>query len=604
MCGIYGILGPKANGIENAHIEKIFSILRHRGPDEQNFEKNKNHLLVHLRLSILDLSPNGSQPLKNDQGSLLFNGEIYNYVELAKKINFKATGDTQLLYKLLQTEPFDYVVKQLDGMFAFCYVDKKNNKGYLARDAFGEKPLYYTKFGNSLVFSSELKAFKGFVPMEIDQENLYYYFRGASIPAPLTAFKGVYKLEPGHYLEWDLDGNYMSPKIYTYYTPVLKEYSESSEELVHKIRTSIELRCRADVPVGVFLSGGYDSSTIAYFQQRHQGNVKAFSVGLTFDHKDSNEVEFARGVAKELKVDFHDVLLTEDDFIKTAASLSGHLDDFICDPVIVPLSAVSALAKSEGMKVVLGGEGADEIFGGYRNYAKAYNAQQFLKFARPLLFGKLSFQQWEWGFPRVFEDYYQRLSQGYDLFLTGSPCFSDRLSSRIVHGKPSLRAEKWRSKIISDYPDARLDQRIQVSELFWRLPELLLMRLDFITMKHSLEVRAPFLSKEIVEAGLGLQAKQKWEGPKRTKLFFKETLNPYLPQSVKRPKQGFCGNARSMLSLKIKDYLKTYFFDSMKGDDFFDSDLTALFEKRFDDLNSFQVWNLYSFALVKNFWKS
>jgi len=387
MCGITGYLGQGNEEI----LRGMTDSLKHRGPDDKGFYFNENIGLGHRRLSIIDLET-GHQPITNEDKTiqLIFNGEIYNYQELRKKLinqghKFSTQTDTEVMVHLYEEKGEDFL-KELNGMFTLALWDEKKKKLILARDRMGQKPLYYSLINNTLVFGSELKALfhHPLIKKEIDFDSLNKYLIYEYVPTPQTIIKGVNKLEPGHFLVyqnnqlkkfpyWNIQFNQLGNK---------KDYLTKFEEL---LEDSVKRRLISDVPLGIFLSGGIDSSTIAYYAQKNSNQkIKTFSIG--FEDKSFDESDYANQVAKFLKTEHYHQNFTSNDLLNSINQIAKINDEPFADASIIPTYLLSKFTR-ESVTVALSGDGGDELLAGYPTF-------QALKFAKayhriPNLFRKV-----------------------------------------------------------------------------------------------------------------------------------------------------------------------------------------------------------------------
>ncbi len=373
MCGIAGYIGQ---GDENI-LRKMSQVMNHRGPDSHGVYVGTNFGLAHARLSIVDLTESGGQPMlnHNESISLVFNGEIYNYRELRKELendgyNFKGTSDTEVILAMYQ-KVGEEVFSRLHGMFAIGIVDVNKGRLILARDRAGKKPLYWAHLASStFTFASELSALSVHPTWNIQQpkisrESLAQYVVNDYVPTPATIFEGVYKLEPATYMTVALSDRAIHKKVY--WTLSQNEQSFDKQKLETLLSESVQRRLIADVPVGVFLSGGLDSSTVAYYAAKHAypSRIKTFSIG--FNEKSFDESEFAQCVADELGTEHHHKVVTVSDCKESIKDIFHKLDEPIGDASIIPTYIVSKFAR-QYVTVALGGDGGDELFAGYPTF--------------------------------------------------------------------------------------------------------------------------------------------------------------------------------------------------------------------------------------------
>ncbi len=398
MCGIAGIIDHSTSlDISEALLRDMSFPLRYRGPDQEGFFVHKDGAcqlgLAHKRLSIIDLSENGRQPMHSADSrvTIIFNGEIYNYLELKAKLSqegcrFRTTSDTEVILAAYQAWGIDRTLDALEGMFAFALYDYQTAALTIARDRFGEKPLYYMHQGQRLAFSSDIRSFDA-IPgsRTIDQEALGYYLSEMCTPIDRSIWQQIRKLPPAHYITFSTAGleikNYWHPDYRNKISVSLSEAVERSEEL---LVASIRRRLVADTPVGCFLSGGIDSSLVTLFAaQNYHQRIQTFSVG--FEYESFNELPYARQVADIVGSDHHEIIINPNDLHIADALLTEYGEPF-ADSSQIPTYYVSKFASSM-VKVTLGGDGGDEIFAGYKTYNQGLRMQQWYRqrAMRPLM---------------------------------------------------------------------------------------------------------------------------------------------------------------------------------------------------------------------------
>ena len=386
MCGISGIISFNRNKeVKPSHLRKMADNLIHRGPDDSGIYLNNSRTVGFgfRRLSIVDLD-GGAQPMSDQDGqvSIVFNGEIYNHTEIrmilrSKGYQFCSSSDTEAIIKGYLEWGND-VVKYLRGMFAFALWDTKTNKLLVARDRLGVKPVYFFNDGESFIFASEIKAILSLpnISKILNEKSLYHYLTFAVSPAPDTMFKNIKKLKPGNFIEVSLNGSIKNKK---YWEPIVDSFinditeDEAIKKLRSLLRESIKLRMMSDVPVGAFLSGGIDSSlNVALMTEIMDRPVDSFSVAINNDKK-SNELKYAKEVAKTFHTNHHEEIISNKDFIEFLPEMVKIQDEPIADPVCIPLYFVSKLARNSKTYVIQVGEGVDELFCGYSLYGTLEN---------------------------------------------------------------------------------------------------------------------------------------------------------------------------------------------------------------------------------------
>ena len=540
-------------------------ILKHRGPDGSAnwISSTRNVGFGHTRLSILDLTTSANQPfLDNTKNYVItFNGEIYNFKEIKKILlkkgySFKTkNSDTEVLL-LSYIEWGLKCVDKFRGMFAFAIWDNLKKKVFLVRDRVGVKPLYYKFDSEKLIFSSEIKAIlldPDYIP-EIDEESMYHYLTFLCTPAPKTMFKEINKLEAGTWLSFDEKGNSEKKQ---YWDP-LKDKELTDLENINKVlgRTleeSIKYRGISDVDVGVFLSGGIDSSTNAYFFSKNsKKNIKTFSIGYDQKYKSyKSELNYARIVAKHIKSLHFEKKLRKDDVKNFIFDMVYFQDEPISDPVCVPIFYVSKLARANNVKVCQVGEGADELFFGYTNWLRTSKINlllnnnffpNFLKKLILLLYKKFNIQY------KYTSDLLRRSLEKKPIFWGGAEAFSSFEKNQLFSNsfkKKIKNFDSWdciRPHYEFFNKNAKyksIENWMTYLDLKIRLPELILMRIDKMTMANSLEARVPFLDHNLVQKTIDLPKNIKIKKNK-LKVLLKDIVKGLLPNEIlNRKKQGF-----------------------------------------------------------------
>ncbi len=566
MCGISGIFYfNNKKKIKKTDIEKMNTILNHRGPDGKGtwISKDKKIGFGHTRLSILELNHTANQPFvdKTKKFILTFNGEIYNFKEIKKILvnkgySFKTkNSDTEVLL-LSYVEWGLKCVNKFRGMFAFAIWDNIKKKVFLVRDRVGIKPLYYKFDSEKLIFSSEIKAIlldSDYIP-EIDEESMYHYLTFLCSPAPKTMFKEINKLEAGTWLSFDEKGSSEKKK---YWDPLqdkeLTDTENINKVLARDLEESIRYRGISDVDVGVFLSGGIDSSTNAYFFSKNsKKKIKTFSIGYDKEYKSyKSELNYAKIVAEHIKSSHFEKKLRKDDVKNFIFEMVYFQDEPISDPVCVPIFYVSKLAREKNIKVCQVGEGADELFFGYTNWLRTsridslINNNFFPKLLKKLIlfiYKKFNIQY------KYTSDLLRRSLEKKPIFWGGAEAFSS-------FEKNNLFSESFKEKIKSfDSWDCikphyeffnknakykNIENWMTYLDLKIRLPELILMRIDKMTMANSLEARVPFLDHILVQKTIDLPKNIKIKENK-LKVLLKDIVSGLLPDEIlNRKKQGF-----------------------------------------------------------------
>lgn len=544
MCGIIGIVSaPGGRPPELGIGQAMNAAIIHRGPDDDGFFCDSRALLGMRRLSIIDIG-GGHQPMHNADGSvqLVFNGEIYNYRELRDELiarghAFYSQSDSEVIVQAYEAWG-EACFERLNGMFAIALWDSRKQTLLLARDRFGEKPLYLADLGDRLAFASELKsllAIPGF-RAELDREALRGYVAFGYVPSPHCILQGVRKLEPAHFMRY-VDGRCTTERYYHLdFTPkTTLDEREAKEELAHLLDQAVSSRLVSDVPFGAFLSGGLDSSVVVALMARHMSQpVKTFSIG--FHEAEFNEMDDARRVARHLGTEHHD-LVVEPDAVALLHELVWHLDEPFADASALPTYLVSKLAR-EHVKMALSGDGGDEAFAGYGRYLKYLKAER-LGLLKPLAAGVAHAAA-----PFLPARHRRRLRRiGESLRLR----FPDNYLSvvaltRADHANALLgdEARHYRALAVdtATLPADPLD-RILAIDFASYLPDDILVKVDRMTMAHSLESRAPLLDHRLVDFAAKLPMTMRIHDG-RGKHLLREVAARWLPPDVlAKKKQGF-----------------------------------------------------------------
>lgn len=552
MCGISGIFnfGTLAPA-DAASLKRSADAMRHRGPDDEGFHLDRELGLGNRRLSIIDL-PGGHQPLSNEDETvwITFNGEIYNYRELrpgleARGHRFRTAADTETIVHLYE-ELGTGCLEQLRGMFAFALWDASERRLFLARDRLGVKPLFYREEQGRLVFASEMRALRELsnAPLEIDPQSIYDFFGFRYIPAPGTFYRGVQKLLPGHFLVVDRNG--IRSECYWDVPAEIAEkengsVGELSEQVIELLRESVRLRLISDVPLGVFLSGGTDSSAlVALMAQLNARPLRTFSVG--FEERGYSELPRARIVADLCKSEHHELVLHPADLGEELPRLVAFRDEPVAEPTDVALFRIARLA-SESVKVVLAGEGGDELFAGYPKYAadrlaglvSALPQEVIRTIVRRLPYhrrrAKLALEALS------IKDEAERSATWFASFSKQErdALFSPDLLAQVDGAHPARVFAKYLDKARDRSP---LKRMLYADLKVW-LPDNLLLRGDLMTMAASIEERVPFLDHKLVEFAARIPTRLLTRGF-RTKVLLRRALRPLLPaQILSGPKVGF-----------------------------------------------------------------
>ena len=576
MCGICGVweYGAAEGRVELALVERMRDRMPHRGPDDAGAELLDGGRLGlgFRRLSIIDLSPAGHQPMRGCEGSgvwLVFNGEIYNHAALRAGLErrghaYRSRTDSETIIHLYEELGLDFV-KEIEGDFAVALWDERRGRLVLARDRVGVKPLYFHQAAGRLLFASEIKALLAHpsVSAELDEESLYHYLSFLTTPAPRTLFRGVGKLPAGHMLVCGRAGEAETIRYWDALPPAAPPAGaravpaeEHRAEILRLLRQSVGKRMMADVPFGVFLSGGVDSSAnVALMAEQMSRPVETYTVAYK-DHAELNELDSAREVARRFGTNHREVLIGEREMLDFLPDLVFHQDEPLADPVCVPLYYVSKLARESGTVVVQVGEGADELFSGYDKYVKYLrlyerfwrHTERAPRLARRAA-GALALPLVGAATVKAeAAELVRRFGSGEEPFWGAAVVFDETLKGRLVSPEARARLGGLSSyKVVSEdlervareRPASDFLARLTYLELKLRLPELLLMRVDKMTMATSVEARVPFLDHHLVEYALGVPRALKVEG-RSGKHVLKRALEGVLPRDLLyRRKRGF-----------------------------------------------------------------
>lgn len=665
MCGITGIYNFKSEEkIEESILTSMRDAMQHRGPDggDNWISEDGKVGLAHRRLSIIDLTTTASQPMSNEDGKIIitFNGEIYNHLPLRKQLHeaghiFKTDhSDTEVLIHGFEEWGIDGLLERIEGDYAFAIWDKNTEELTLTRDRIGVKPLYFSFQNGVFLFGSEIKAILKHPRTEkdIDPLAMYHYLSFLTTPAPMTMFKGISKLPSGHYLKINSKGEILS-KRYWDAVPGQSEIDESVKNLPDEqqeafyidgirkyLKEGVDKRMMSDVPIGVFLSGGIDSSVnVALMSKCTNRPLETFTVGFK-DHQHLNELEHAQLVSKEFKTNHHEILIDEHDMMAYLDDLIYQQDEPVADWVCIPLYFVSKLAKEKGITVVQVGEGSDEQFSGYPSYINYLKLDQkmwkpFKKWIPPFgqklaAFGSKALSHY---MPKYefYADIIGRAAFNREIFWSGATVFWDVMKDRLVNKKalpPQEVTDELRSSgmIPADYyqadsfnvvksflqpfdknhPGSDTLTRMIYNEFQLRLPELLLMRVDKIAMSVSLEARVPFLDHRLVEFTMDIPGRFKIRNDE-PKYLFKKAVRGIIPDEIiDRKKMGFNAPMAEWLRGNFGQKVKESVISSelMKKGYFQMRYINKLFADHFSGKrdNSLYLWTLFNLTAWFDYW--
>ena len=577
MCGISGYINK--NGANETDLQRMNNAIFHRGPDEVGVFVRGKVALGQQRLSIIDLS-NGQQPMSNEDGSIwiTFNGEIYNFQDIKKtlidKHNFRTNSDTEVIIHLYEEKGIK-CLDDLRGMFSFAVYDFNRNMMFIARDHLGQKPMYYWHEGENFAFSSEIKGILALNPSLnlMDPNALYEYLSIRIITPPRSMFKDIRKLPPAHYLIFQ-DGKLSLNRYWNlnYKQKLAGDINAIKDALEEKIKETIKYHLVSDVPVGAFLSGGLDSSLVVAIMSQFVNNpVKTFSGDVQY--KDFSEIRYAQLVSAKYNTQSFELSYIPS-LIKTLPEIVWHLDE-PSDPLSLAMYYISELASKE-VKVVLGGEGGDELFGGYdRYYGNVYASYYALipKFIRKQLINRAiemvpegfwyqsMSHQMKWMHQISFYKGGERYSKGLSYFYFSSDyynnLFTDKFKSQVEGFDPEASIKNYFNSSNAN----ELIDKMLYSDSMVRMPDHPVMILDRMSMAHSLEARCPFLDHKLAEFSAMIPSKYKVDGKKR-RIIQIELAKKYLPaEIIERKKQGFA----SPFTYLLQDEYKILFRKFLKN---------------------------------------
>lgn len=570
MCGIAGYINlDRSKPVSENLLKKMTDCISHRGPDGEGFYTKDNIAFGHRRLSIIDLST-GDQPMHDENGNIIiFNGEIYNYIELRedlKKIGykFKTNSDTEVILKAYAHWGYECQNK-FNGMWAFAIWDQKKSELFLSRDRVGEKPLHYAIYNNTLIFGSEIKSLFAFgVPRNIRPELIEIYLTLTNIPAPHTFYKDIFKLMPGHFLR--LKNSNIEEKKYWDLPAIdekkmLTDEKSINENFSYLLGDAIKLRMRSDVPFGAFLSGGLDSSSVvALMSEISDKPINTFTIG--FEHKAFDESKLAKEVADKFKTIHHLGTVAPDDFKEILKKNSFHYDEPFGDSSAIPTGYVSRFA-SKKVKMVLTGDGGDEVLSGYTSYQgiKLSNAINkfpgFITKSIPIINDSIA--------PAFKGGIRYKLNKVSSIIKSAGQNFPERMAEKMAY--TDFQTIKQLTKDIKDVIPVEdhlkeVMKSCSYKDDFYKLmflnfkhdlPNDYLVKVDRMSMAYSLEARVPFLDHRLIEYMAKVDKNIKMQGWER-KSVLRNTIGKKLPDSIlNAPKKGF--------GIPLREWFKSDLFD-------------------------------------------
>lgn len=609
MCGITGYKSFTSNQKElEVFLEASVSTLRLRGPDNQSTYFDKSVGLGHTRLSIIDTSSRAHQPMSDPSGryTLIFNGEIYNYKELSKEVNaeLSTTSDTEVLMHLLIQEK-ENCLEKLNGFFAFAFYDSHNESLLLARDRMGIKPLHYYRSNEFFAFGSEMKSLLSFpIPRKLNHQSLYWYLRLTYLPKEMSMIEGVKKLLPGHYMI--VKGQNMTINQFWSLSETSESklnYNDAKAGVVSHLETAVQRRMISDVPLGAFLSGGTDSSAVVSMASQFNSHLKTFSIGYK-DHSFFDETHYAELVANKFNTSHTTFSLTNDDLLAALPSVIDYIDEPFADSSSIPTYILSKHV-SQTMKVALSGDGADELFGGYYKHY-AFNksthssiSNSLLKMLNPVLSGlPKSRSTYVGNLVRRIYKYSSLLNYSASEKYWFLASFDNQAERLLSDSLKFDEIEETLNSIGNDNFNLRsfLDQDLKIV-----LPGDMLTKVDLMSMANSLEVRVPFLDKDLVNFARSLPDNYKVEGTQRKKVL-QDAFEHILPKELHhRPKKGFEVPMLSWLRNELNSEVEEIVFNRefLENQNLFNINTIfklreKLASKNPEDVHT-QLWSLYVF---------
>jgi asparagine synthase (glutamine-hydrolysing) len=564
MCGFIGCVHEKAQDYrdeQKQQFKNMNDLITHRGPDDDGFYYDDHIQFGFRRLSIIDIE-SGHQPLtyENERYWIIFNGEIYNYVELREELlkeglQFATSSDTEVILALY-SHLKEKAVEKLRGMFAFVIWDKQEQKLIGARDPFGIKPFFYCEEGERTFFASEKKS------ILLAQENtllnydaLQHYLTYQFVPEPGTMTEGIKKLEPGHYFTKKI-GTPMEIKKYwkAHFKPVHQTEADFIKEIKDVLFDSVKVHMRSDVPVGSFLSGGIDSSIIASIAKEFHPAIKTFSVG--FERNGFSEIDVAKETAEKLGVENISYVITPEEYMNEVPKIMWHMDDPLADPACVPLYFVAREARKH-VTVVLSGEGADELFGGYNIYREPQSLEVFNKIPRV---GKVLLKRIAMMMPEGMKgkSFIERgVTPMEERYIGNAKMFTEEEKRDLLKVyRPGLDYTDITKPLYNESKGYDPVDRMQYIDIHTWMRGDILLKADRVTMAHSLELRVPFLDKEVFKVASKIPTSLKTANG-TTKYILRKAAEGIVPDHVlDRKKLGFPVPIRHWLKNEMNEWAK------------------------------------------------
>ncbi len=583
MCGINGVFNFSSQQIGNGDklIEEMNHCVAHRGPDDNGrwSDRAKGVYFGHQRLSIIDLSPAGHQPMVNENGNaIIFNGEVYNYKDLKPLLpdyHFKSGSDTEIMLELYSRKGHESL-KHFNGMFAFAFWDNAKEQLMISRDRVGKKPLYYSIVNGVFAFASEIRSLLSlpWIKAEPDDEALYHFLTFNQCIAPTTLFKNIFKLEPGHLLTVSKDGIIQHEQYWDveYNDAIYQSSFENLEEQLYiQLEKSVNYRMVADVPVGAFLSGGVDSSAIvAMMSKMTSSPIKTYSIGFE-GQPDYDELLYARKISKRFNTEHFEKVVKPDDLVEFLPHIANIFDEPLADSTSIPIYFISQIARQQGTIVVQTGDGSDEIFGGYRawlRYKKLYPWYHIYN-SLPVFIKKgvaSSVAKTDDGSPKA--EMLNRAAMNQEFFWGGAKAFRESTKRNFLEPAWSKKMEGVNSyNVIRSVKEKFYNHKTKhkwLDDIDWmcylgfkqQIPNRYLHRMDRLGMAHSIEIRCPFLDFNLVNFALSIPSKYKLQN-ETPKYILKKSLERILDkETLYRKKMGFCVPLREWAGEIMIDYVE------------------------------------------------
>ena len=594
MCGFSGFTYPSSKNEDEVLLKNMMLPIKHRGPDDSSIYINEKIALGHYRLSIIDIN-GGQQPCIDNENYLLFNGEIYGYKEIGKilrqkNIHLRDNSDTEVLFQCLVNFGIEKTLEIIEGMFAFAFYEGKSSTLWLVRDPLGEKPLYYIHKKNKTYFSSEVSGLSS-INTNLNKDAIMQYLHLDYIPYDQSLISGINKVMPGEVVK--INKSKITKKLYFNLNQEDKNnisLNESIEILDQLLHDSVEKRLIADVPVGVFLSGGIDSSLISYYAKNFNPDITSFTIKMENDTYD--ESKYAELVANNIGIKNYVAEFNNSEILKSLDFIEKNMDEPLGDPSILPTYLLSKFAK-EKVKVVLSGDGADELFCGYSPF-KVANYLYFLNYIPKGIGHTISSLMEKIPSQDNYMSYHfllKHVSRGFgyppkqQVFRWMSP-FSDNNINKLLRKefiRDYLSSNSLKKIITKDKGNGIIND---LSKIFLQhyLPNDILTKVDRASMYNGLEVRSPFLSKDIINFSLKLPNKYKINNG-RTKLLLRLLCEKKLPSIIsKRKKHGFAIPLAKMMRGSLKEKIEDTLLSS-------NNSLNEIFNRKNIEIILKEHWN-------------